>query len=74
MLALSAESRKAVDTLIDAAGINGGKADINPKQDHGFMYGRSSRIRTGTSGNRCSSICHRCRRPAEEFEHADPAM
>jgi len=41
MLALSAESRNAVDTLIDAAGINGVKADINPKQDHGFMYGRS---------------------------------
>jgi len=41
MLALSAESRKAVDTITDAAGANGGKADINPKQDHGFMYGRS---------------------------------
>jgi uncharacterized protein len=41
MLALSAESRKAVDTITDAAGANGGRADINPKQDHGFMYGRS---------------------------------
>jgi uncharacterized protein len=41
MLALSADSRKAVDTIIDAAGANGGNADVNPKQDHGFMYGRS---------------------------------
>jgi predicted lactoylglutathione lyase len=41
MLALSADSRKAVDQITDAAGANGGKADVNPKQDHGFMYGRS---------------------------------
>ncbi len=41
MLALSAESRNAVDAITDAAGANGGKADVNPKQDHGFMYGRS---------------------------------
>jgi len=41
MLALSAESRQAVDKIIDAAGANGGKADVNPRQEHGFMYGRS---------------------------------
>ena len=41
MLALSPADRKAVDTITDAAGANGGKADVNPKQDHGFMYGRS---------------------------------
>jgi predicted lactoylglutathione lyase len=41
MLALSAESRKTVDQITDAAGANGGQADVNPKQDHGFMYGRS---------------------------------
>jgi len=41
MLALSAENRQAVDKITDAAGANGGKADVNPKQDHGFMYGRS---------------------------------
>ena len=41
MLAMSAESRKAVDQITDAAGASGGKADVNPKQDHGFMYGRS---------------------------------
>jgi len=41
MLALSADSREAVDALVDAAAAHGGKADVNPKQDHGFMYGRS---------------------------------
>ena len=41
MLALSADSREAVDKIMEAAGANGGKVDINPKQDHGFMYGRS---------------------------------
>ena len=41
MLALSTDDRKAVDALVVAAGANGGKADVNPPQDHGFMYGRS---------------------------------
>ena len=41
MLAVSADDRKAVDALVVAAGANGGKADVNPPQDHGFMYGRS---------------------------------
>jgi predicted lactoylglutathione lyase len=41
MLALSAENRELVDQITAAAGANGGKADVNPKQDHGFMYGRS---------------------------------
>jgi predicted lactoylglutathione lyase len=41
MLALSADDRKAVDAIVDAAGANGGKVDVNPPQDHGFMYGRS---------------------------------
>ena len=41
MLALSAENASAVDKITDAAGANGGKADVNPKQDLGFMYGRS---------------------------------
>lgn len=41
MLALSCDSRAAVDTLVDAAGAAGGKADVNPKQDLGFMYDRS---------------------------------
>ena len=41
MLALSADDRNAVDRMTDAAGANGGKADVNPPQDHGFMFGRS---------------------------------
>lgn len=41
MLALSADDRNAVDTLASTAGAQGGKADVNPPQDHGFMYGRS---------------------------------
>ena len=41
MLALSAGNRQAVDTIVKAAGTNGGQADVNPQQDHGFMYSRS---------------------------------
>ena len=41
MLALSADDRGAVDATVDAAGANGGKADVNPPQDHGFMFSRS---------------------------------
>jgi len=41
MLALSAVDRKAVDAIVDAAGAHGGKPDVSPPQDHGFMYGRS---------------------------------
>jgi predicted lactoylglutathione lyase len=41
MLAISADSRQAVDQMTEAASAKGGKADVNPRQDHGFMYGRS---------------------------------
>jgi predicted lactoylglutathione lyase len=41
MLAVSCDSRDAVDAMNQAAGANGGIADINPAQDHGFMYNRS---------------------------------
>lgn len=41
MLALSCESRDAVDAMNDAATANGGIADINPKKDLGFMYNRN---------------------------------
>ncbi len=40
MLALSCESRDAVDAMSDAAAANGGVADINPIEDQGFMYSR----------------------------------
>lgn len=39
-LALSCESRQAVDGMNEAAAARGGTADINPKQDLGFMYSR----------------------------------
>lgn len=41
LLAISRESREAVDAITDRAGAAGGRADCNPKQDHGWMYGRS---------------------------------
>lgn len=39
-LALTCDSRESVDAMNEAAAANGGIADINPVQDHGFMYGR----------------------------------
>jgi len=41
MLALSCDNREAVDAMNEAAAANGGTADINPVQDHGFMYNRN---------------------------------
>ena len=41
MLALSFDSRDAVDAVNQAAADNGGTADINPVQDLGFMYNRN---------------------------------
>ena len=41
LLAISCESREAVDAMNTAAAANGGTADINPAQDHGFMYNRN---------------------------------
>lgn len=41
MLAVSRDDRAAVDSMVDAAAANGGRGDCNPKQDLGFMYGRS---------------------------------
>ncbi len=41
MLAVSCESRDAVDAMIAAASAKGGTADVNPAMDFGFMYSRS---------------------------------
>ncbi|MEY4911874.1 MAG: hypothetical protein RL761_1537 [Pseudomonadota bacterium] len=41
MLSLSLDSTQEVDALTASAQANGGTADINPKQDLGFMYSRS---------------------------------
>ncbi len=40
MLSLSLDSREAVDRMNQAAAEHGGRADVNPVQDHGSMYGR----------------------------------
>lgn len=40
-LALALDSRDAVDAMLAAAAAGGGGTDINPAQDHGFMYSRS---------------------------------
>ncbi len=39
-LALTMDSKAAVDAMLDAAAAHGGTADINPVEDHDFMYGR----------------------------------
>jgi uncharacterized protein len=41
MLALSLDSKAEVDTMNEVAQAHGGIADINPKQDLGFMYSRA---------------------------------
>jgi predicted lactoylglutathione lyase len=41
LLAISVDSREAVDATLARAVAAGGGADPNPAQDHGFMYGRS---------------------------------
>jgi predicted lactoylglutathione lyase len=41
MLALSCDSREAVDAMNAAAAAHGGTADINAVQDLGFLYNRS---------------------------------
>jgi uncharacterized protein len=41
LLALTVESRDAVNAALTQAVAAGGRADPNPAQDHGFMFGRS---------------------------------
>jgi predicted lactoylglutathione lyase len=41
LICVSAESREAVDGTIAKADAAGGRIDPGPKQDYGFMYGRS---------------------------------
>lgn len=40
-LALSTESRDDVNRVVESGGKAGGAADVNPPQDHGFMFTRS---------------------------------
>lgn len=41
MLAISCDTKAEVDKMNESASANGGKADINPRQDYGFMYNRN---------------------------------
>jgi predicted lactoylglutathione lyase len=41
LICLSADSREEVDDILAKAAAAGGRADPGPKQDYGFMYGRS---------------------------------
>jgi len=41
MLAISCDNRKALDAMNKAAAATGGKSDINPVQDLGFIYNRN---------------------------------
>jgi uncharacterized protein len=41
MIAITLESKDAVNALVDAGAAAGGTADLNPPQDHGFMFQRT---------------------------------
>ena len=41
LICISADSRDGVDDIVGKAKAAGGAADPSPKQDYGFMYGRS---------------------------------
>jgi len=41
MLAIGLDDRAAVDAMLDIVAAQGGTADINPQQEHGFMFSRS---------------------------------
>ena len=41
LICLSADSREAVDAMVESAEGAGGRGDPGQKQDYGFMYGRS---------------------------------
>jgi len=41
LICISADSRDAVDGILGKAQAAGGAVDPSPKQDYGFMYGRS---------------------------------
>jgi predicted lactoylglutathione lyase len=40
-LALSVESKAEVDRLVEVGAAAGGSADVNPPEDHGFMFQRT---------------------------------
>ena len=40
-LALTCDSRVEVDAMVTAGAAHGGTADVNPPEDHGFMFQRT---------------------------------
>jgi hypothetical protein len=40
-LALTVDSKDAVNQLVEAGAASGGTADLNPPEDHGFMFQRT---------------------------------
>lgn len=40
-LALNLECRADVDAMVETGAVNGGTADVNPPEDHGFMFQRT---------------------------------
>lgn len=40
-LAFTCESREAVNRLVETGAAHGGTADVNPPEDHGFMFQRT---------------------------------
>ncbi len=40
-LAFTCDDRAAVNAIVEAAGAQGGTMDVNPPEDHGFMFQRS---------------------------------
>jgi hypothetical protein len=41
LICISADDRQSVDDIVEKAAPAGGRLDPTPKQDYGFMYGRS---------------------------------
>ena len=41
LICISRENREAVDAIVEAAAAAGGKGEVRPPQDYGFMYGRT---------------------------------
>lgn len=41
MLAIDLDDRAAVDAMLETVAAQGSTADVNPLQEHGFMYSRS---------------------------------
>jgi len=40
-LAISCDNRDEVNAMVEAAGASGGRIDVNPPEDHGFMFQRT---------------------------------